>query len=53
VNDLRFNLVKIDSDQPGSEAMGSDPAASNPAADSLPRHAVMIGSSSNGTISDM
>jgi hypothetical protein len=33
VNDLRFDLVKIDSDQPGPDAMGSDLAASNPAAE--------------------
>jgi hypothetical protein len=48
VNDLRFDLFKIDSNQSGLDAIGSDLAASNPAADSLPRHAVMIGSSSNG-----
>jgi hypothetical protein len=41
VNDLLFDLFKIDSDQPGLDAIGSDPAASNPAADSLPRHVVM------------
>jgi hypothetical protein len=48
VNDLRFDLIKIDSDHPGLDAIGSDLTASNPAADSLPRHVVMVGSSSNG-----
>jgi hypothetical protein len=29
VNDLRFDLVKIESDQSGTDAMGSDLAISN------------------------
>jgi hypothetical protein len=53
VNDLRFDLFKIDSDQLGLDAIGSDLASRNPGADSLPRHAVMIGSSAMETILDM
>jgi hypothetical protein len=53
VDDLRFDLVKIDSDQSGLDAMSGDLSAGNPPADSLLRDAVMLGSSSNGTILGM